>query len=60
MQCSISKDPPTKSPMVLLKPHHQGRNSLGSPCGSNVNAILQDINLPKTRFDTVLIALGPP
>ncbi len=60
MQHSVSKDPPTKSPMVLLKPHRQGRNYLGSPCSSSVNALLQDINLPKTRFDTILIALGPP
>jgi hypothetical protein len=63
--CSSNKQQqPQKAPPAKM-PTHRGGNCRSdchldkSPKTVNVNAILTNINLPQSRFETILTALGP-
>ncbi len=63
--CSSNKQQqPQKAPPAKM-PTHRGGNRRSdchldkSPKTVNINAILANINLPQTRFETILIALSP-
>ncbi len=56
-----NKDKPRKSPAAKVQPKQQiTRSSSRSPKASNVNSLLAKINLPKSQFNGILTALGPP
>jgi hypothetical protein len=63
--CSSNKQQqPQKGPPAKTPTHRGGNRRLDchldkSPKTVNVNAILANINLPQTRFETILTALGP-
>ncbi len=56
-----NNDKPRKSPTAKVQPK-QGitRGSYRSSKASNINSLLAEINHPKSQFDGIITALGPP
>jgi hypothetical protein len=56
---SNNKDKPPK-PTFTIKSPQPTRSSLRSSKATNINSLLAKINLPKSQFDGILMALGSP
>jgi hypothetical protein len=63
--CSLNKHHLSQKAQQAKTTTHRGGNRRSkhhldkSPKSVNINAIITDINLPQTQFETILTALGP-